>query len=303
MIPLILVHAGLGSSLEPKSGQAVRSLIEEGSRSLRDGVPALEVSWRLVERLEESGLFNAGFGAIPQEDGIIRRDIGTMEGATLKCLGIPGIVNVSCPSRILPVLFRNTKHVLLSGESVSRWTRSRGLSDLPFDPAFPEESLSYWNETKEGTGTGTVGAVVRDPEGRYAATTSTGGAGKMRPGRIGDSAIPGAGYYADDRIGAISMTGEGESILRAVAGYRLLSLSDSAPSREHAAKEGPLFLKEILGRTGGRIGGILVSRRNGPFVFHSPGPMLAGVWSAREEFIEISDTWDKVRSRVLETSF
>ncbi len=302
MFPLILVHAGLGSRLEPEAVQVIRSLLEEGSRRLRTGTSALETSWYLVERMEESGLFNAGKGAIPQEDGIVRRDVGTMEGTTLKSLGIPAIVNVSCPSRILPDLFRNTKHVLLSGESVSRWTRSRHLSDLPVDPAFPQESLSYWNAPKESTGTGTVGAVVRDQEGRHAATTSTGGAGKMRPGRIGDSAIPGAGYYADDRIGAVSMTGEGESILKTIAGYRLLSLSDSAPSREHAAREGPLFLEEILGRTGGRAGGILISRKNGPFIFHSPAPMLAGVWSAREDLFEITDTWNEAGRRILEAT-
>lgn len=300
MAPLILVHAGLGSRLEPESERVVRALLEEGARALKAGLPALEVSWALVERMEESGLFNAGKGAISQMDGIARRDIGSMEGTTLKSLGIPGIVNVSCPSRILRALFRDTKHVLLSGESVSSWSRSRRLSDLPTDPSFPEESLSFWDEDGDKEGSGTVGAVVRDSDGRYAATTSTGGAGKMRPGRIGDSAIPGAGYYADDRIGGISMTGDGESILKSVAGYRLLSQSDAAQTRKGAARDGGRFLDEIRERTGGRVGAILVTKTNGPFVFHAQSPMLAGFWSGRGNRIIVNDVWDRSHSEILD---
>lgn len=300
MVPLILVHAGLGSRLETESEQVVHALLEEGGRALKAGVSALEVSWVLVERMEESGLFNAGNGAISQKDGIARRDIGTMEGTTLKSLGIPGVVNVSCPSRLLPALFRDTNHVLLSGESVSVWSRNHRLSDLPTGPYFPEGSLSFWDGAGDKEGSGTVGAVVRDRDGHFAATTSTGGAGKMRPGRIGDSAIPGAGYYADDRLGGVSMTGDGESILKTVAGYRLLSQSNTAQTREEATRDGGCLLDEIRERTGGRVGAILVTNTNGPFVFHGQTPMLAGFWSGRGNRIAVHDTWNRSHSGILD---
>src|SRR5581483_2826544 len=62
----------------------------------------------------------------------------------------------------------------------------------------------------------TVGAVARDGRGHVAAATSTGGLAGKRAGRVGDSAILGAGTYADDRLGAGSATGPGELIMRGV---------------------------------------------------------------------------------------
>src|SRR6185295_5224438 len=54
---------------------------------------------------------------------------------------------------------------------------------------------------------GTVGAVALDRYGHVAAATSTGGVAWKRRGRIGDSAVIGAGTYADDTAGAASATG------------------------------------------------------------------------------------------------
>jgi beta-aspartyl-peptidase (threonine type) len=62
---------------------------------------------------------------------------------------------------------------------------------------------------------GTVGAAAIDAEGRMAAGTSTGGMMMKLPGRVGDSAIIGAGTYAN-RFGAASATGHGEPIIKHV---------------------------------------------------------------------------------------
>src|SRR5205823_8797075 len=63
-------------------------------------------------------------------------------------------------------------------------------------------------------GADTVGAVARDSEGHHAVAVSTGGIKGKLPGRIGDSPIPGAGFYADDRFGAVCGTGMGEAFIR-----------------------------------------------------------------------------------------
>lgn len=63
-------------------------------------------------------------------------------------------------------------------------------------------------------GTDTVGAVVRDANGHLAVAVSTGGRTGKLPGRIGDSPIAGAGFYADDRFGAVCGTGMGEAFIR-----------------------------------------------------------------------------------------
>lgn len=62
-------------------------------------------------------------------------------------------------------------------------------------------------------GCDTVGAVVRDAHGRFAATASTGGTLYMLRGRVGDSPLMGAGVYAGPH-GAVAATGVGEEIAR-----------------------------------------------------------------------------------------
>jgi L-asparaginase / beta-aspartyl-peptidase len=62
----------------------------------------------------------------------------------------------------------------------------------------------------------TVGAVARDGSGRLAAANSTGGAVPMMLGRVGDSPVPGAGYWASPHA-AVATTGIGEEIIRRLA--------------------------------------------------------------------------------------
>jgi len=61
----------------------------------------------------------------------------------------------------------------------------------------------------------TVGAVSRDVKGGFAAGCSTGGHAYMMPGRVGDSPLVGAGFYAGP-AGAVTVTGVGEQIARVV---------------------------------------------------------------------------------------
>jgi L-asparaginase/beta-aspartyl-peptidase (threonine type) len=56
--------------------------------------------------------------------------------------------------------------------------------------------------------------VARDLTGALAAGTSTAGVFHKLPGRVGDTPIPGAGVWADDRV-AVSCTGAGEMFIRA----------------------------------------------------------------------------------------
>ncbi|HSN48016.1 MAG TPA: isoaspartyl peptidase/L-asparaginase, partial [Flavobacterium sp.] len=63
----------------------------------------------------------------------------------------------------------------------------------------------------KASGTGTVGCVALDKNGKLAVATSTGGKGFEIPGRISDSATV-AGNYANEFCG-VSLTGVGEDIV------------------------------------------------------------------------------------------
>jgi beta-aspartyl-peptidase (threonine type) len=76
----------------------------------------------------------------------------------------------------------------------------------------------------------TVGAVAMDRGGNLAAGTSTGGLTGAKVGRIGDSPLPGNGLYADNHIGAVSFSGDGETIARvALAAQVMASLGEDGP--------------------------------------------------------------------------
>ncbi|MFM9903783.1 MAG: isoaspartyl peptidase/L-asparaginase family protein [Pyrinomonadaceae bacterium] len=105
---------------------------------------------------------------------------------------------------------------------------------------------------------GTVGAVACDTMGHLAAATSTGGMTNKKFGRVGDTAMIGAGTYADD-ICAVSCTGHGEYFMLGVTAYdvaarmkyRGLSLEDSARETiDHLSKiggEGGLIAVDTAG--------------------------------------------------------
>ena len=99
----------------------------------------------------------------------------------------------------------------------------------------------------------TVGAVARDRQGRLAYATSTGGTLGKRHGRVGDSPIVGAGGYADDSLGAVSATGEGEGILRVVLSRSVLAELGRCASPELAARAALQHMAERTGAVGGVI--------------------------------------------------
>src|SRR5690606_15496279 len=132
-----------------------------------------------------------------------------------------------------------------------------GIPPYPPSLLLTEAALDRWRREREGTlppRPGTVGAVAIDREGRVAAATSTGGTSGKAPGRVGDSPIPGAGLYADDAAGAVSATGHGETILRAVLSRYVCDRMAAGLPAQQAVEEG---IRE-LGRLGGEGGAIAV---------------------------------------------
>jgi len=290
MTPLILLHCGLGTEETPTAREFLSRTLLAAKDFLLEGESALSISWMIVSELEKSGLFNAGLGAISQDDGVVRRDVGTMNGKDLKSLGLMSLVATPSPMDLLVRIYGRTRHVLLSGVMAESWGVRHHIS-TPGKLSLPsEKAMAIWDQKMGHPGGGTVGAVVRDIDGHVAATTSTGGMGDMLPGRIGDSSIPGAGYYADDELGAISMTGHGEGILTMAVGIRLLEAHQSADNHIVARNNCQKILDSLERRTSYQAGAILVSQKNGPLVLHLGDRMLTG-YLVEKDTILIRDQW------------
>jgi L-asparaginase / beta-aspartyl-peptidase len=119
----------------------------------------------------------------------------------------------------------------------------------------------------------TVGACAIDAGGRVAAATSTGGIPWKRPGRVGDTPVPGAGTWADAGAGAASATGHGESIIRALVTRVAVERLRAGDSPDAAARAA---VAELV-RVGGH-GGVILVAADGRIAQHTSTPRMP--WAA-----------------------
>ncbi len=75
---------------------------------------------------------------------------------------------------------------------------------------------------REGSFWGTINCSGITPAGDLAGVTTTSGLAWKIPGRVGDSAILGAGMYVDNDVGAAGSTGRGEANLYNLSSYLIV---------------------------------------------------------------------------------
>lgn len=192
---------------------------------------ALETVVYAVSQLEDDELFNAGIGSQIQGDGKIRMSASLMDGSTQKMSGVINIEEVKNPVQVAKVLLDFDDKVL-GGSGATKFARKHNFE--VFSTEIPQRRSEY--EAKlASSGTGTVGCVALDKEGKIAVATSTGGKGFEIPGRISDSATV-AGNYANEFCG-VSLTGVGEDIVSgAVAAKIVTRVTDGFALKEAFAK-------------------------------------------------------------------
>jgi beta-aspartyl-peptidase (threonine type) len=115
--------------------------------------------------------------------------------------------------------------------------------------------------------------VARDASGRVAAATSTGGMMLKRRGRVGDSAVLGAGTYADDLAGAVSCTGVGEAFMKSVAAKQAVEAMRAGRAPAEAARD----VLPLVTRYGGN-GGLICVDAQGRIGLAFDTPRMAHAW-------------------------
>ncbi len=278
----------------------LESALADGHRLLMTGAPALSVVEAAIRLLEDSGLFNAGRGANRQLDGVRRMDASIMEGCRLRAGAVASIEGIVHPITAARLVMEKTAHVLLVGQSASRFADYFGLvratrakrASRPRSPQLtPRAGLSRMLRLHQAImrtgrirarslGKETVGSVALDLAGTVAAGASTGGVDVMLPGRVGDTPLIGCGVYADNEAGAVSMTGWGESIIRVAVAKEISDLLASGLSPVRSANR---VLRKVVDRISGAAG-VLVLSPDGRFAIrHSTPHMVAGSigWDGR----------------------
>ena len=205
---------------------------------------AVETVVYAVSLLEDDELFNAGIGSQIQSDGKIRMSASLMDGTTEKFSGVINIEEVKNPIQVAYLLMKVDDRVL-GGSGATNFARQHGFEK--FSTEIPQRRAEY--EAKVAAlGTGTVGCVALDANGKLAAATSTGGKGFEIPGRISDSATV-AGNYVNQYCG-VSLTGVGEDIVSGAVAAKIVTRVTDGFSLEKAFEKTFAELKPYDGFAG-----------------------------------------------------
>jgi beta-aspartyl-peptidase (threonine type) len=212
-LPTIIVHGGAGDWKDeriPIGVEFVGKAAKAGLSTLMNGGSVLDAAEVCTLFMENCGELNAGKGARPNEDGILELDAMIIDGQNLDFGSVAAISGVQNPISLARYIMEKTDYKFFAG------TNARRVYDEMITQGYRrEESPGVIKEISRAQGADTVGCIVVDAKGRIAATSSTGGISKKKPGRIGDSPVMGSGAYANDRCAATA-TGYGEHIMRVV---------------------------------------------------------------------------------------
>jgi len=282
-----MIHGGAGAIHAPERYEgSLRHIIEAGARLLETGASALDAVTHCVVLLEDDPLYNAGRGLVLNVDGVVECDASIMDGRALDAGAIAGVRGVRNPVLLARAVMEKSEHVFLIGQGAERFAREHGISFEDAEYFLTEARIKQLAKAKEKHATvldhsqteesklGTVGAVARDKSGNLAAATSTGGVVNQLWGRVGDSAVIGAGTFADNANCAISCTGVGEHFLRASLAKTAALFVEYRGMRAHEAADTPI--QYLVNKVRGDGGLIIVDRDGACARAHStPGMITA----------------------------
>jgi len=177
---------------------------------------------------------SVGYGGLPNRDGVVQLDASCMHGPSKRAGAVGALEGIKTPSEVTKLILKYTNHIFLVGEGAKRFALSYGFKeeDLLTDKA--REIWLRWranenpkddyldvppDEVMVHRPTGTINCNAVTPQGDIASVTTTAGLAFKIPGRVGDSAVVGAGQYCDNDIGAAGSTGRGESNIKICGGF------------------------------------------------------------------------------------
>lgn len=243
-----------------------RGMLYAGAEALREGgsaIDAVEISTRLVEANPDDT--SVGLGGISNILGGQEMDASIMDGRTLRSGAVGAIKGFKHPISIARAVMEEAPHILLVGEGAEIFAekmgfergdlstdRSREVYELFIEDALenlPDDyrskpyiidyvkswSLRDWYDKLSDEYHGTVNVLAMDGKGNIASAVSTSGTALKFPGRLGDSAIVGAGNYSDNRYGGAACTGRGELAIRLSTARTIISYLENGLNLREAS--------------------------------------------------------------------
>ncbi|XP_014246222.1 N(4)-(Beta-N-acetylglucosaminyl)-L-asparaginase isoform X2 [Cimex lectularius] len=222
------------------------------THEMKSAIDAIEAGCTKCEDLQCD--HTVGYGGSPDENGESTLDAMIFDGDTMNMGAVGGLRRIKHASSVARKVLEQTEHSILVGELATAFAKKMGFveeslstsysskiyeewkskscqpnfwTDVTPDPKkdcgpykpvikinekindrFPTENrINVWNHD-------TISMVIIDKNGSIVAGTSSNGANHKIPGRVGDAPIPGAGAYADSKVGAAVATGDGDIMMR-----------------------------------------------------------------------------------------
>jgi N4-(beta-N-acetylglucosaminyl)-L-asparaginase len=221
---------------------------------------------------------SVGYGGWPNMLGEMECDAAVMDGNTRE-IGSVGAVPDTIPVAALAYeVMKRLPHVMLTGAGARRFATEAGFA---VDDVLLADSKRVWRDRLEKELSpeelrkfpeiplAPLSKAITDPErvrdttvfvsadsvrGIHAATSTSGWAWKY-PGRLGDSPIPGSGFYADSRYGAAACTHTGEMTMRCATARTIVLAMKLGRSLGDAVK---LAVEELAELKEGFLGGVVI---------------------------------------------
>ena len=262
--------------------------VKEGARMLKEQgqvFDALETCVRLVEDCDKYS--SVGYGGLPNAAGIVELDAAFMDGANLSIGAVAALKDFANPCAIARKLMSERLNNFLVGEGAEQYAHRHGF---PRKNMLTEKSRAQWLARKEEVaqrerehgrerdcrhehdrelhpytghdGHDTVCAIGIDHASHMAACTSTSGLFFKTPGRVGDSPLPGCGYYVDNRIGGACATGLGEDIMKGSLSFQIVQYMSQGLTPQDACERAVKALHDHLIAVRGKAGDLSVIAMN-----------------------------------------
>jgi len=274
----IVLHGGAGNiyplkpGREPLFRKALHEVLLLGADILNNGGTSLDAVVKVVQYMEDNPLFNAGKGAIYNEDGVVELDASIMDGKTVKGAGVGALKHVKNPIALARAVMDigvakdgQPSPVLMVAEGAERFAAENNIEIVRQDYFYVDIRHQLYLDARKKKleqeaippreMRGTVGCVALDNAGNLAAGTSTGGYNFKPADRIGDSGIIGAGTFADNNTCAISATGAGEYFIRGSYASRVSIGMENGLPLQRSMETALQFVATLGTRENGDAGG------------------------------------------------
>ena len=140
----IALHGGAGTierdrmsaEVEAEYRSFLDKAISDGYQQLQAGEEGLDVVVAIIQRMEDSPLFNAGKGAVYTWEGQHELDASIMHGALMDAGAVAGVTTVQSPIALARAVMEQSPHVMLA---------SRGAEQFAAELGIPEVSADYFS--------------------------------------------------------------------------------------------------------------------------------------------------------------